>query len=149
MNIKIIAVGKIKEKYFQNKVEELAKEIGKKNKISLIEVADESIPKKAGENLWEEIKLREGERILEQISKEDYVIALCIEGESTDEKKLQKLFDRARDLEKESVTFVIGGSLGLHPLVTKRADYKMSFSKMTFPHQLMRVMLLEQICKGI
>ena len=149
MNIKIIAVGKIKENYFQNKIEEFTEKIGKKNKIRLIELMDESIPKKAGDNLWEEIKLREGKRILEQISKEDYVVALCIEGKETDEKIFRKICDRAKDLEKESVTFVIGGSLGLHPLVTERADYKMSFSKMTFPHQLMRVMLLEQIHKWI
>lgn len=147
MNIKIVVVGKIKERYFQNKVEEFVKEIGKRYNISLVELADESIPKKAGENLWEEIKLREGKRILEQISKEDYVTALCIEGNVTDEEKLQKLFEKAEDMGKESVTFVIGGSLGLHSCVVERADYKMSFSKMTFPHQLMRVMLLEQICK--
>lgn len=143
--MKIIVVGKIKEAYFRNKITEYVESIQKKNKIDIIELADESIPKNAGESQIQGIKEKEGMRILEYINNNDYVIALCIEGKLTDSEGLKKLCEKVKSQINKDIVFVIGGSLGLDEKVVRRADYKLSFSKMTFPHQLMRVMLLEQI----
>ncbi len=145
MNIKIIVVGSIKEEFYRNKINYYIDKISKKDNIQLIELKDESIPKNAGEAVMQEVIRREGERILSNIDNTDYVIALCIEGRATDGNMLKKVVKRAARTRNGAVTFVIGGSLGLSEQVVKRADYELSFSKMTFPHQLMRVMLLEQI----
>ncbi len=147
MDILLISVGKVKEEFYRNKIKSYISEGNKRNKISLVEIEDESIPKNAGENISQIIKEREGIKILEKIEKNDYVIALCIEGILTDSQKLKKVIEKAKNNQNGRIVFIIGGSLGLHETVTKRADYKLSFSKMTFPHQLMRVMLLEQLSK--
>lgn len=146
---KLITVGKIKEEYYRNKCEQFLSGIAKYKKIDNIELVDESIPKNAKETIMEQIKQKEGSRILEQISNDDFVICLCIDGIMKDNEGLQKLLNRAENSNKKNVTFVIGGSLGLDDAVVKRADYKLSFSAMTFPHQMMRVMLLEQIEKAL
>lgn len=148
----MIVVGAVKEAFFRNKIEMYAKEISKKYTFELVELPDRSIPKNAKETIKETIKEEEGVAILGRINPTDYVVALCIEGKMTDEQKLQKLVQNiqtANQLEQKNVaiTFIIGGSLGLSDKVVKRADYRLSFSKMTFPHQLMRVMLLEQLAQ--
>lgn len=145
INVKIIVVGKIKEAYYRNKAEEFLKVIRKKCNAELIELNDESIPGNAGESIMNSIKEIEGKRILENIQNTDYVIALCIEGKMLSSDRLKGLVDNAAERGFKDVVFVIGGSLGLSDAVIKRADYKLSFSGMTFPHQLMRVMLLEQL----
>lgn len=144
-DLKLIAVGKLKEKYLRNKLEEYKKAIEKKNKITIIELADESIPKNAGETINTSIKKKEGERILEHIDNTDYVIALCIDGKPLSSKEFAKVIDDGTKKSNGKMVLVIGGSLGLDDKVINRADYKLSFSKMTFPHQLMRIMLLEQM----
>lgn len=148
LKVKLICVGKVKEVYYRDKIEELKSRISRNKKYSLeiIEVPDESIPKNAGVSIMESIKKTEGEKLLSNIKKKDYVIALCIEGKPTDNKKLTELIRKAKEDYYDSIVFVIGGSLGLSDKVISRANYKLSFSNLTFPHQLMRAMLLEVIC---
>lgn len=143
--IRIIAVGSVKEDFYRAKISFFLNEIKKYCKSELIELKDESIPANAGDAIMQEIKNKEGERILEHISNGDYVVALCIEGIPTDTTKLKGLIEKAKERYVGAIVFVIGGSLGLCDRVVRRADYKLSFSRMTFPHQLMRVMLLEQV----
>ena len=151
MKITIVCVGKIKEKFYRDAVEEYKKRLGRYCKMQIVEVADEKTPDKASEALENQIKEKEGNRILSHISDSDYVIALAINGK---ERHSVELAEHIRDLGympeqvQSSLTFVIGGSLGLSEEVLKRADEKLSFSKMTFPHQLMRVILAEQIYRS-
>lgn len=143
--IKLIVVGKLKEDYLKNKAFEYERLIEKKNKIKVIELLDESIPKNAKESINGIVKEKEGDKILEQIKNTDYVIALCIDGKVTTSEKLREIVNKGKSKTNGDVVFVIGGSLGLDDRVVKRANEKISFSKMTFPHQLMRIMLLEQM----
>lgn len=147
MDIKLITVGKVKEEYYRNKLDELKNKFNSGNgcKIKIIEVPDESIPDKQSEAVLRNIKSKEGARVLSEIEKNDYVVALCIDGKPTDNKKLKELFIKAREDYRSSFVLIIGGSLGFSDEVINRADYKLSISDMTFPHQLMRVMLLEII----
>lgn len=145
MNIKIITVGNVKELYYRNKISEYMSSISKRYKAELIELKDESIPKNASDLVLNSIKDTEGNRILEYVNSSDYVIALCIDGVKTTNQGMRKQLDKAASLGKDTVVFIIGGSLGLSDKVVKRANYKLSFSDMTFPHQLMRVMLLAEI----
>ena len=146
MQIKLIVVGNVKEIFYQNKIEEFQKQINKKMSIQLICLKDESIPKQISETVIRKIKETEGEKILNQIQNTDYVAALCIDGKKMDNSKIKKSIATA---EQRGKTFVIGGSLGLSDAVVKRADEKISFSNMTFPHQLMRVMLMEVLADTI
>jgi 23S rRNA (pseudouridine1915-N3)-methyltransferase len=148
MKITIIAVGKIKEKYFTGAIEEYAKRLSRYCKLELVEVADEKTPDGASEALELQIKEKEGERILQKIPDNAFVAALAIEGKMLDSEELADQMERWNVGGISHMVFVIGGSLGLAPSVLKRADYKLSFSKMTFPHQLMRVILLEQIYRS-
>ncbi|MCM1272362.1 MAG: 23S rRNA (pseudouridine(1915)-N(3))-methyltransferase RlmH [Clostridium sp.] len=144
MFINLIAVGSVKEEYFREKIAWYIKKIKTAATINLIEIPDEPIPQNAKELILQKIKQKEGERILEKIKNTDYVVALCIEGDMADgQETFQRIFNRAG--RTDCVTFIIGGSLGLSEQVTSRADDKLSFSPMTFPHQLMRVMLLERL----
>ena len=147
MKIAVIGVGKLKEKYFVMAVEEYGKRLSRYCRLELVETADEKTPDGATPAEEERIKRLEGERILKAVREEDYVIALAIQGEalSSEElaQRLQELSIRGR-----RIVFIIGGSLGLHDSVLARADMRLSFSKMTFPHQLMRVVLLEQIYRS-
>ena len=147
MYIKVLCVGKLKEKYFVMAVEEYGKRLSRYCRLELVETADEKTPDGASPAEEERIKRLEGERILKAVREEDYVIALAIQGEalSSEElaQRLQELSIRGR-----RIVFIIGGSLGLHDSVLARADMRLSFSKMTFPHQLMRVVLLEQIYRS-
>ncbi len=148
MKITIIGVGKIKEKYFTLAIDEYRKRLSRYCKLEIIEVNDEKTPDQASEAEENQIKKIEGERILKHIKNDGYVIALAIEGtmlSSTD------LADKVEQLGVDGAShliFIIGGSLGLSSEVLSKADYKLSFSKMTFPHQLMRVVLLEQIYRA-
>ena len=142
MQIKLIVVGNVKEIFYQNKIEEFQKQINKKMSIQLICLKDESIPKQISETVIRKIKETEGENT-------DYVAALCIDGKKMDNSKIKKSIATAEQRGKTSIAFVIGGSLGLSDAVVKRADEKISFSNMTFPHQLMRVMLMEVLADTI
>jgi len=147
-NIKLLVIGKVKEEFYRNKLEEYYYLINKKSKLQVIELIDESIPSNPSQIVVDRIKAIEGEKILEHIKGNDYVVTLCIEGKSTDLDGLKKQFEKARQNQSDSIIFIIGGSLGLDKRVVDRANYKLSFSNMTFPHQLMRVMLAEQIYKA-
>ncbi|SFA72398.1 23S rRNA (pseudouridine1915-N3)-methyltransferase [Acetitomaculum ruminis DSM 5522] len=148
MKINIIAVGKLKEKYIKDAVKEYYKRINAYSKINIIEVEDEKTienPSKAEEN---KIKDTEGKRIKKHISPSAFLIVLAIEGDMLDSIELSDLIDKKMLSGKSEFTFVIGGSIGLSDEIIKMADFKLSFSKMTFPHQLMRVILLEQIYRA-
>ena len=148
MNITIICVGKIKEKFYTMAVDEYVKRLSRYCQLKIVELKDEKTPDGASENVIESIKDKEGTRILESIKDNTYVIALAIEGKQLDSVELSKKIDQLKLEGNSNVVFVIGGSLGLSKQVLARADYKLSFSKMTFPHQLMRVILLEQVYRG-
>lgn len=145
MKITVVAVGKIKEKFFADAVSEYRKRLGRYCKLEILQVADEKTPDGAGEALEKQIKDREGERILSHIRDGEYVFALAIEGKMMSSEEMAQKMERLGVEGRSQVVFVIGGSLGLSEAVLRRADEHLSFSKMTFPHQLMRVILLEQI----
>ena len=148
MNIRIIAVGKLKEKYWRDAVEEYAKRLGAYCSLEMVEIKESPLRANPSEADEEAVKTAEGEDILRHISKGDYVITLEIKGRGlTSEQLADKMAGLALD-GKSSIAFVIGGSLGLSPAVSRRADFKLSFSAMTFPHQMMRVILLEQIYRS-
>lgn len=148
MKITLVVVGKIKEKYFVDAIAEYTKRLSKYCKLEILQVDDEKTPDKASEARESQIKEKEGERILAKIPDGAYVIALAIEGKMLDSEELAEKINRLGVSGTSQIVFVIGGSLGLSGSVLKRADYKLSFSKMTFPHQLMRVILLEQIYRS-
>lgn len=148
MKITILCVGKVKEKFYRDAIGEYQKRLSRYCKLEIVEVADEKTPDGASEIVENQIKEKEGNRILSKIREEDYVIALAIDGEMQDSVELSKNIQQLGVRGKSSIVFVIGGSLGLSEEVLKRADEKLSFSKMTFPHQLMRVILLEQVYRS-
>ena len=148
MKITIIAVGKIKEKFFVDAIKEYSKRLSKYTNLNIIEVKDEKTKENASLTEEDSVKETEGKRILDKISNPTKVIALAIEGTEMDSVALSKEIEKYRVSGSSDLTFVIGGSLGLHKSVLDRADFKLSFSKMTFPHQLMRVILLEQIYRS-
>ncbi len=149
MQIKIIVVGTVKEAFYQKKIEEFQSKIRKNLPLELICLKDESIPKQTSDVVIRKIKETEGKKILSRIQNTDYVAALCIDGKKMDNFKIKKSIETAEQRGKTSIAFVIGGSLGLSDAVVKRADEKISFSNMTFPHQLMRVMLMEVLADTI
>lgn len=148
MKITIVCVGKIKEKFYRDALAEYTKRLSRYCNLTITEVADEKTKEQASETECAIIKDREGERILKSIRDDGYVIALAIDGKTLDSVELSEKIDKLGLSGKSNVYFVIGGSLGLSDAVMKRADYKLSFSRMTFPHQLMRVILLEQIYRS-
>lgn len=148
MKITVICVGKIKEKYLRDAIAEYQKRLSRYCKLEILEVADEKIPDGAGEALEEQIREKEAERILRAVRTEDYVITLEINGNQRDSVAFARQLDTLMVGGKSHIQFIIGGSLGLHDKVCAIADDKLSFSKMTFPHQLMRVILLEQIYRA-
>lgn len=148
MKITILSVGKSKEKYWNDAIAEYAKRLSRYCKLELMEVADEKTPDGASEKLEEQIKRKEGQRVLDKIPADAYVLALAIEGKMPDSVGLSRKLERLGIEGKSHLVFVIGGSLGLAKEVLDRADEKISFSAMTFPHQLMRVILLEQIYRS-
>lgn len=148
MKITVVCVGKIKEKYFTMAIDEYSKRLSRYCKLNIIEVPDEKTPDNASEAEELQIKKKEGERILSHIKDSEYVIALAIQGKMLDSVELAKKLESLGTYGDSSITFVIGGSLGLADEVLKRANMKLSFSPMTFPHQLMRVVLLEQVYRA-
>ncbi|MBP5623748.1 MAG: 23S rRNA (pseudouridine(1915)-N(3))-methyltransferase RlmH [Lachnospiraceae bacterium] len=148
MKIKIICVGKIKENFYKEAITEYAKRLSKFTSFSVIEVSDEKTDEKASLKENELVLSKEGKRILEQIGNDDYVISLCIEGKSLSSVDFSKKISEIMLNGYSNIAFLIGGSLGLSDEVKKRSDFKLSFSEMTFPHQLMRVILTEQIYRA-
>ncbi len=148
VNVNLIVVGKIKEKYFSSAIDEYSKRLGRYCRISICELKDEATPDNPSDKEREGVLEKEGIRILEKIPDKSYVIALCIEGKQLSSVDLAKKIDSLSLSGSGNITFVIGGSLGLSESVKKRADFKLSFSPMTFPHQLMRVILLEQLYRA-
>lgn len=145
MKITLVTVGKIKEKFFEDAIKEYSKRLSRYCKLEILQVADEKTPEGASEAVELQIKEKEGQRILSLIRDDAYVIALAIEGKMLDSEELAERIEKLGVSGISQIVFVIGGSLGLSAQVMKRADYALSFSRMTFPHQLMRVVLLEQI----
>lgn len=148
MNISIVTVGKLKEKYLKQGIEEYLKRLGSYAKVDVIEVSDEKAPEELSETEMVQVKQKEGERILTKINQDTYVIALAINGKLKSSEELADSLDKLATYGKSKVAFVIGGSLGLSDEVLKRSDEQLSFSKMTFPHQLMRLILVEQIYRA-
>ena len=148
MKITIVAVGKVKEKYFRDAVAEYAKRLAKYCRFEIIEVEDEKTPDKASEALETQIKEKEAERILKHVKEDAYLVTLEIQGKKLDSVAFADTIGKLATYGTSHIQFVIGGSLGLHESVSKRANLKLSFSDMTFPHQLMRVILAEQIYRS-
>nr|WP_285889780.1 23S rRNA (pseudouridine(1915)-N(3))-methyltransferase RlmH [Neobacillus niacini] len=148
VNISIVSVGKLKEKYLKMGIDEYLKRLNSYAKVEVIEVADEKAPEELSELEMIQVKQKEGERILAKISQDTYVIALAINGKMQSSEELADTLDKLATYGKSKIAFVIGGSLGLSEEVLKRANEKLSFSKMTFPHQLMKLILVEQIYRA-
>lgn len=148
MQIRIIAVGKLKEAYFSDAAAEYSKRIGRFAKIETVQIPDRRIPDRASVAQERQVLEQEGEDILAKIAPQDYVVALCVEGKKLDSPAFAEKLSALALSGKSTVTFVIGGSLGLSDTVKRRADFRLSFSDMTFPHQLMRVILLEQVYRA-
>ena len=149
MNVKILCVGKIKEKFYKDAISEYSKRLSKYCCLDIVEVPDEKTSENASDNEINIVKDKEGKRILKHLKDRDYVVSLAIEGAQKDSVSFSKHIENLGISGKSSIVFIIGGSLGLSKEVLKRSDELLSFSKMTFPHQLMRVVLLEQIYRAM
>ena len=148
MKITLITVGKIKEKYLKDAIAEYSKRLSRYCKLEIIEVADEKTPDNASEIVEAGIRDKEGERILKYVKDDAYVITLEINGKMLTSEELSEKIDTLGVQGTSHIIFIIGGSIGLGNAVLKRSYYELSLSKMTFPHQLMRVILLEQIYRS-
>lgn len=148
MKITILAVGKLKEKYWKQAIAEYQKRLGAYTKIEIIEVPDEKAPENMSDKEVEQVKEKEGQRLLAKIKPHSTVITLEIQGNMLTSEGLAKNLQQRMVQGQSDFTFVIGGSNGLHQDVLDRSNYALSFSKMTFPHQMMRVILLEQIYRA-
>lgn len=148
MNIKVITVGKLKEKYLKAGIAEYAKRISKFCKFEMIEVADEKAPESLSDAEMTNVKDKEGERILNKIKDKEHVIVLAIQGKQRASEEFAKEIQDLATYGKSDITFVIGGSLGTSDAVNKRANDALSFGKLTLPHQLMRLVLTEQIYRA-
>ena len=148
MQIDIICVGKVKEQYLRDAIAEYSKRLGRYCKLNILEVADEKTPEHASEGVERQIKAKEGERIAKHIKPGAYVIALAINGQQVTSEGFARKIDQLGIQGVSHIQFVIGGSIGMDDAILRQANYKLSFSKMTFPHQLMRVILLEQVYRA-
>lgn len=148
MRITLLCVGKVKEKYLTDGIAEYAKRLGRYCKLEIVEVPDEKTPDEASAAEEEQIKKKEAERLSKYIKDDAYVIALAIEGKQFDSVGFSEQIERIALSGKSHIQFIIGGSLGLHRDILQRADLLQSFSKMTFPHQLMRMLFLEQLYRA-
>ena len=148
MKITILCVGKVKEKFYQDAIKEFQKRMSRYCKLDIVEVADEQTQEQSSDLEIQIIKDKEGERLLKHIKEDAYIICLAIDGKQLDSVELSEKMNQLFVTGNSHICFVIGGSLGISDNVLKRANYKLSFSKMTFPHQLMRVILLEQIYRS-
>lgn len=147
VHINIVCVGKIKEKFFRDAIGEYSKRLSRFCALTITEVADEKIPEKSNENIEEAIKQKEGINILNHIKKDSFVIALELKGTELDSMQFSQEIEKISNL-NSNITFVIGGSLGLSKDVLNRSNKQVCFSKMTFPHQLIRIFLVEQIYRA-
>ena len=151
--LKIICVGKIKEPFFKDGISFYLRKLSSRCRVEIVECPDQPTPDKASQKEEEKIRQIEGDRILQKITRDDRVIALCIEGRQLSTEQLTRLlrpeFQKVHDRAQGSLCIVIGGSLGLSPAVISRANLHLSFSAMTFPHQMMRLILLEQLDRCI
>lgn len=148
MQIDIICVGKVKEQYLRDAIAEYSKRLSRYCKLNILEVADEKTPEHASEGVERQIKAKEGERIARHIKPGAYVIALAIDGQQVTSEGFARKIDQLGIQGVSHIQFVIGGSIGMDDAILCQANYKLSFSKMTFPHQLMRVILLEQVYRA-
>ena len=148
MKITILAVGKLKEKYWKQAIAEYEKRLGAYSKIEMIEVPDEKAPETMSDKEIEQVKEKEGQRLLAKIKPQATVITLEIEGKMLSSEGLAKELQQRMIQGQSDFVFVIGGSNGLHQDVLNRSNYVLSFSKMTFPHQMMRVVLIEQVYRA-
>ena len=148
MKITVIAVGKIKEKYLKDALAEYSKRLSRYCRLEILEAADEKTPDNASETVERQIRQKEGERIRKLMKADAYTIALAIDGNMLSSEKFSEKIETLGVQGISHIQFLIGGSIGLDETLLKEADYRLSFSKMTFPHQLMRVVLLEQIYRG-
>ncbi|TFJ92001.1 23S rRNA (pseudouridine(1915)-N(3))-methyltransferase RlmH [Lentibacillus salicampi] len=148
MNISIIAVGKLKEKYLKQGIEEYLKRLSPYAKVRIVELAGEKAPENMSEAEMREVKRKEGERILSNIGRDTYVITLEISGKMLTSEKFAVKLDELTTYGNSKIAFIIGGSIGISEEVQKRSDFALSFSKLTFPHQMMRMILLEQVYRA-
>lgn len=148
MKITILAVGKLKEKYWKQAMSEYEKRLGPYSKIEIIEVPDEKAPENMSDKEIEQVKEKEGQRLLAKIKPQATVITLEIEGKMLSSESLAKELQQRMTQGQSDFVFIIGGSNGLHDDILKRSNYALSFSKMTFPHQMMRVVLIEQVYRA-
>ena len=148
MKIRIICIGKLKEKYWTSAAAEYSKRISGYANIEIVELKESRLPSNPSEADENSVLIREGQNILNKIKESDHVIAMEVEGEQLESVEVAKKIQHAFDTKSSTIDFVIGGSLGLSDEVKKRVDYGLSFSKMTFPHQMARIMLLEQIYRA-
>ncbi|NIB84446.1 23S rRNA (pseudouridine(1915)-N(3))-methyltransferase RlmH [Streptococcus sp. CCUG 71758] len=148
MKIKVITVGKLKEKYLKDGIAEYTKRISRFAKLEMIELADEKTPDKASELENQKILETEGARILSKVGERDFVVVLAIEGKTLSSEEFSKQLEQASIKGYSTLTFIIGGSLGLAPVVKNRANLSVSFGRLTLPHQLMRLVLVEQIYRA-
>lgn len=148
MNIKIIGVGKVKEKYFKAGIAEYAKWMERYAKFEIVEVPDEKAPETLSQAEMDAVMAKEGERILAKIKDREYVYALAIKGKERSSEEFAKEINQLATYGHSDITFVIGGSLGLSPAVLKRANTQISFGRFTLPHKLMRLVLAEQIYRA-
>lgn len=149
MNIKLITVGKLKEKYLVQGINEYVKRLSAYGKVQIIEVPDEKAPENLSDAQMLQVKEKEGERILAKIKDGEYVFALAIEGKNPSSEAFAKQLEQLQIQGKSQFVFVIGGSLGLSQAVMQRSNAQISFGKMTYPHQLMRLILVEQIYRAM
>lgn len=148
MQIRILSVGKLKEKYLKQGIQEYAKRLGAYTKLEMVEVKDEATKKNASDEEIRQVLEKEGQRLLAHIRLEDYVFVLAIKGDLVSSEELASEIERCMTYGRSSLTFVIGGSLGTSQAINQRADRLLSFGKMTLPHQLMRLVLTEQIYRS-
>ena len=148
IHLNIICVGKLKEKYLKDAIDEYSKRLGKYCVLKIIELQDESLPSKINESIIEDIKNKECKKILENIKSTSYVIALDLKGKQHTSEEFSRKIEEISVRGFSDITFIIGGTLGLTDELLNRANEMICFSKMTFPHQLIRVFLLEQIFRG-
>ena len=148
MNITILTVGRIKEKFLRDAIDEYSKRLKKYCKLEIVEVPDEKTPDNASQKEEQQIKEKEGQLILSKVKNNAYVIAMDLKGKTLTSEEFSSFIANCGVEGNSNLVFIIGGSLGLSEDVLKRANYKLCFSKMTFPHQLFRVMLLEQVYRG-
>ncbi len=147
LNINIICIGKIKEQYLKSAIEEYSKRLSRYCKLNILELPDEKIPDKLNNNLSNEIKTKECNNIINHLKKDSYIIALDLTGNELSSEEFSKTIENI-SMENSSITFIIGGSLGLTKELLNKCNKKICFSKMTFPHQLIRLFLLEQIFRA-